>query len=164
VSDPFLGEIRAFSFGYAPQGWALCNGQIMPISQNQALFSILGPMYGGDGMTTFALPDLRGRSPFHAGSGLDLGVRGGEERHTLTVVEMPQHNHQASGATAAGQVSPAGNVWGDTGKQAYAAGSDTTLAAQALSSVGSGQAHENMAPFLVVNFAIAMTGIFPTRN
>src|ERR1700760_13539 len=111
MSTPFMSEIRIMSFNFAPKGWALCNGQLLPINQNQALFSLLGTVYGGNGQTTFALPDVRGRVPLHVGSGFSLGERGGEYAHTLTTAEVPQHNHQAQGSSTAGNTDiPAGNV------------------------------------------------------
>lgn len=170
MSTPFLGEIRQTSFAFAPKGWALCNGQLLPISQNQALFSLLGTTYGGNGQTTFALPDLRGRSPAHASANLPLGSRVGEEAHTLTVNELPPHAHGLQGsADLANNTSPAGNVpaaKGRGGKDIYAPGSSPLqpMSPQAIAPSGGSQPHENMQPFTTVNFIIAMTGIFPSRN
>src|SRR2546427_8741768 len=122
MSEPFLGEIKIVSFTFAPKGWALCNGQLLPINQNQALFALLGTMYGGNGQTTFALPDFRGRLPLHVGQGFLQGQFGGEETHTLATSEMPAHNHQVSASSnAATQASPAGAFWTNTGRNVYAA-------------------------------------------
>jgi microcystin-dependent protein len=165
VSDPYLGEIRMIAFGYPPRGWALCDGAILPINTNQAVFALLGTSYGGDGVSTFALPDLRGRVPVHTDNGVPLGSAGGEESHVLTRNEMPQHTHQLSASTAAADVvSPAGAAWGVTKKPAYGAGSDTGMAPAALGAAGQSQPHDNMPPFLTVHFAIALAGIFPSRN
>jgi len=165
VGSPFLGEIRIMSFGFPPKGWAQCNGQLLPINQNQALFSILGTTYGGDGRTTFGLPNLQGRVPFHVGQGLFLGEVGGELTHTITTSEMPAHTHTPAGSSSdADQVSPAGNHWAKGAASAYSATSDDVMAAQAVGNAGGSQPHENMSPFLVLNFVIALQGIFPSRN
>lgn len=169
MSEPFLGEIRATSFAFAPKGWALCNGQLMPINQNQALFSILGTTYGGDGYVTFALPDLRGRSPMHFSAGMPLGSRLGEEAHTLTANEMPAHGHGLQGSSdLANAASPVGNVPGSKGrggKDIYAPGSSPKqpMSPQAIAPVGGSQPHQNMQPFTTLNFIIALQGIFPSR-
>lgn len=168
MSEPFIGEIKLFGFNYAPQGWALCNGQLLPINQNQALFSILGTTYGGNGQTTFALPDLRGRTPVHVGNGVVLGQSAGEENHTLTTNEMPQHTHQvtASGA-AANQKAVTGNIWADLGTTAnpYSPnGPLTTMHPGSMTDAGGSQSHSNMQPYLALNFCIAIMGIYPTRN
>lgn len=181
MAEPFLGEIRLFSFSFAPKGWALCNGQSLPINQNQALFSLLGTMYGGDGRTTFSLPDLRGRTPIHLGSGFTQGQLGGEENHTLTVQELPAHIHfaranntngiagiagitpDATKSVAQGLVSLQGG--GTTAAQIYGTGPGTaSMHPATIGNSGGSQAHNNMAPFLTLNFGIALQGIFPSRN
>ncbi|HWI64814.1 MAG TPA: tail fiber protein [Symbiobacteriaceae bacterium] len=165
MSEPFLAEIRMFSFGYAPQGWAACDGAILPINQNQALFSLLGTTYGGNGTTTFALPDLRGRVPVHFGNGVTLGQSSGQETHVLTVNEMPAHVHIASGSsTTADQKIAAGNVWATSGTNPYAATPNLAMSNQAISTTGQSQAHENRQPYLPVMFCIATMGIYPSRN
>lgn len=163
--NPFLGEIRLISFNFAPKGWALCNGQLLPISQNQALFSILGTTYGGNGITTFALPNLQGRVPVHPSSQTSLGQSGGEEVHTLVSSEMAAHSHTAMGSdSTADQLTPANNYWGsNSGASPYSSNSAVTLSSAAMSTAGGGQAHENRPPFLVLNFAIALQGIFPSQ-
>ena len=163
--DPFLGEIKLVSFTFAPKGWALCNGQVLPIQQNQALFSILGTTYGGNGVTTFQLPDFRGRVPLHQGQNFPLGVVGGEAAHTLTKNEMAQHGHSANASPATpNQPSPSGNVWAKT-TSAYSASQPlSTMFGFSSASVGGGQAHPNMPPYLVLNFIIALVGIFPSQN
>ena len=173
MAEPFLGEIRLCSFAFAPKGWALCNGQLLPINSNQALFSLLGTQYGGDGRTNFALPDLRGAVPMHAGSGLGasfvVGQKGGESAHSLTVQELPAHSHglQAS-ADFANTGSPAGAVPAARtrgGIEIYATpGAPTPLHPAAIGTAGAGQAHENMQPYLTLNFVISLQGIFPSRN
>jgi microcystin-dependent protein len=170
MADPFLSEIRIVSFTYAPQGWAFCNGQLLPISQNQALFSLLGTTYGGDGRVNFALPDLRGRAPIHMGNGHTLGERGGEQAHTLSVAEVPAHTHALNAAKTAGYApvpfsNGAGNVLARTVNQIY--GPPTNLAAvtpATVPNVGGSQAHLNMQPFLALTFCIALIGIFPSQN
>jgi len=165
MSTPFLGEIKIMSFNFAPKGWAMCNGQLLPINQNQALFSLLGTTYGGDGRTNFALPNLRGRLPIHVGGGFVQGEAAGEEAHTLTVSELPQHSHQASAsALSPVQSSPAGALSTNSGRNAYAAAPNAAMAPQAVSSVGGSQPHDNLSPFLVLNCCIALQGIFPNRN
>jgi len=169
MAEPFLSEIRIMSFSYAPRGWALCNGQLLPINQNQGLFSLLGTTYGGNGQTTFALPDLRGRTPLHFGSGHDLGERGGEQAHTLTISELPTHVHVANATSAvATQNNPTNTVMlaQSTSSPLYntAASNLSAMAGGSLSNVGGGQAHLNMQPFLVLNFCIALQGIFPSQT
>lgn len=166
MAEPFLSEIRIFSFGIVPKGWALCNGQLLPINQNQALFALLGTTYGGNGETNFALPNLQGRIPIHMGAGFFLGQAGGEYAHTISNSEMPMHNHlvSASGAAASSD-SPAGNLWAVSNSPAYAPlPPAVTLNAAVVSSVGGSQAHENMPPYLALNFCIALQGIFPSQN
>jgi microcystin-dependent protein len=165
VSEPFLGQIKPLAFAFPPKGWALCNGQLLPINQNQALFSLLGTTYGGDGRTTFALPNLQGRVPIHVGSGYTLGQVGGEETHTLTVSELPAHVHPvtASSNTAA-QVSPANGYVAADGSNRFGPAPTGTLSSAAVATVGGGQPHENRPPYLVVSFVIALQGIFPSQN
>lgn len=172
MSTPFIAEIKIISWNYAPRGWALCNGQQMPINQNQALFSILGTQFGGNGQTTFALPDFRGRAPIHAGGGYTVGQATGEEFHTLAMGEMPAHPHQVNAsnqqANQATLVTPPGNtpnlLAAVTGAQYAGPSSLTPLTPDTISNVGGGQPHENRQPFLVLNFVIALQGIFPSRN
>ena len=166
MAEPFLSEIRIMSFGFAPKGWALCNGQLLPINQNQALFSLLGTTYGGDGRVNFALPNLQGSVPIHMGSGHTLGERGGEQAHTLTIAELPTHLHQTYGSSNTGSVQQgAGNVLGTIPGRAYTDPANlTTLSPSTITTVGGSQAHLNMQPFLVLNFSIALQGIFPSQN
>jgi microcystin-dependent protein len=153
------------SFDFAPKGWAMCNGQLLPINQNQALFSLLGTTFGGDGRVNFALPDLRGRTPIHVGSGHTLGERAGEQAHTLTIGELPTHVHVANGASNDASVdAPAGNLVATAANQYAAPAGLTSLHPQSLSSVGGSQAHLNMQPFLTLTFCIALQGIFPSPN
>jgi microcystin-dependent protein len=164
MSDPFIGEIKVISFNFPPKGWAFCNGQLLQINQNQALFSILGTTYGGDGRTTFALPNFQARMPIHQGNGFTLGEKGGEVAHTLTINEMPAHNHPAMAAATTTGPSPANSVWAPPGQVAYAASPNGTMAAAAISNTGGSQPHNNEAPYLVLNFIIALVGIFPSQN
>lgn len=165
MADPFLSEIRIFSFGFAPKGWALCNGQLLPINQNQALFALLGTTYGGDGRVNFALPDLQSRNPMHTGNGHTLGERSGEPAHTLNLGELPQHTHIATASdNTASASSPANNYWAIGGQSAYSNAQNAGMSQNAVSAVGGSQAHLNMAPFLVLNFCIALQGIFPSQN
>jgi microcystin-dependent protein len=170
MSEPFLGEIKIFSFVYAPRNWAQCNGQFLPINQNQALFSLLGTTYGGNGQTTFALPDLRGRVPMHDGNGHIRGDKAGQEFHTITQSEMPQHLHLLQGNNAqsvnANLVdNPVGNYWANAGKAIFNTGAgNSAMSPQTVANVGGSQPHENRSPFLTLNFCIALTGIFPTQN
>jgi microcystin-dependent protein len=168
MAEPFLSEIRIMSFVFPPKGWALCNGQLLPINQNQALFSLLGTTYGGDGRVNFALPNLQGRVPIHMGSGHTLGERGGEQAHTLSISELPTHTHvaQASGVNATASI-PNSTLAIATGGQYEIFRSPTNLAAMQLdvvANVGGSQAHLNMQPFLVLSFCIALQGIFPSQN
>jgi len=166
MAEPFLSEIRIMSFDFAPKGWALCNGQLLPINQNQALFSLLGTTYGGDGRVNFALPDLRGNVAIHEGNGFNLGQKGGEQAHTVTVSELPAHTHFAVGSAKAADVpAPANNVLLGILNNAY--GPPTNLVAMSpgeISNVGGSQAHLNMMPFLTLSFCIALQGIFPSQT
>ncbi len=165
MGTPYISEIRIMSFNYPPKGWAMCNGQIMAIQQNQALFSLLGTTYGGDGIRTFALPNLQGRVPIHMGTGYTLGQIGGEVAHTLILSELPAHNHIPAGSSnPAGVASPANNLWAAQSSGAYAPTSDTSLSSLAMAHTGGSQPHDNMSPYLVLNFCIALQGIFPSRN
>jgi microcystin-dependent protein len=166
MAEPFLSEIRLMSFDFAPKGWAQCNGQLLPINQNQALFSLLGTTYGGNGSTTFALPDLRGRVPIHVGSGHTLGEVGGEQAHTLSVAELPTHTHlvNASSSATGGSATANGNVLGGGNNVYRDSGPLTTLNPGTITNVGGSQAHLNMQPFLTLTFCIALQGIFPSTN
>src|SRR5438270_6197102 len=157
MSEPFLGEIKIISWNFPPKGWAFCNGQLLPINQNQALFSILGTTYGGDGRVTFGLPDLQGRVPFHVGNGLVLGEKGGETAHTINQSEMPAHAHTPVGSSnAASQPTPVGNLWASAGQTVYAASSNSTMNPASILPVGGSQPHDNLSPYLVLNFIIAL--------
>jgi microcystin-dependent protein len=164
MSEPFLSEIKIMSFGFPPKGWALCDGQLLPINQNQALFSLLGTTYGGDGRVNFGLPNLQGRAPMHMGQGHTLGERGGEQNHTLSISEIPTHVHTANATTTAGNaVAPAGNalgaapMWGGNANL-------TSLLPGSIANVGGSQAHLNMQPFLTLSCCIALQGIFPSQT
>jgi len=165
MSEPFISEIRIFGFNFAPKGWAFCNGQTLPINQNQALFSLLGTTYGGDGVTTFQLPNFQGRVPMHTGTGFTLGQTGGEQTHTLITNEMPGHTHVPQGSTDSGTtVIPTGSVLA-AASGLYGSATDlVSLSPQTLGVQGSGQPHDNMQPYLTLNFCIALVGIFPSRN
>jgi len=168
MADPFLAEIKLFSFNFPPRGWALCNGQLLPINQNQALFSLLGTMYGGNGQTNFALPNLQARVPIHFGTGggasYSLGQVGGESAHTLSIAELPPHTHTAKGnSSAPDQGSASGGYWA-AGAGAYSSVAGSTMSASALASTGGGQPHPNLPPFCVVSFCIALQGIYPSQN
>ncbi|MCB1053687.1 MAG: phage tail protein [Acidobacteria bacterium] len=173
MSEPFLAEIKIVGFNFAPRGWAFCDGQILPINQNQSLYSLLGTTYGGDGRTSFALPDLRGRAPIHVGradggSLHALGSKSGEETHTLSANEMPQHRHlvQASN-TQANQTTVSGNLLGNSLSELYVDSSTPDMVAMrsgTVTHVGGSQAHNNMQPYLALNFCIALQGLFPSRN
>jgi microcystin-dependent protein len=168
MTEPFLAEIRLMSFSFPPKGWALCDGQLLPINQNQALFSLLGTTFGGDGRVNFALPDLRGRVPIHTGNGHTLGERGGEQGHTLSIGEIPTHTHELKASSAdANTPIPGNDLLARTHNEIYAPLSPTNNAAMApgaVSNVGGSQAHLNMQPFLTLNFCIALQGIFPSPN
>ena len=172
MSEPFLAEVRIVGFNFAPRGWAFCDGQILPINQNQSLYSLLGTTYGGDGRTSFALPDMRGRSPIHVGqseggSEHREGQKSGEETHTLSAAEMPQHDHvlHASGTDANTDL-PTGHVLARSVEtEPYRDPTNlTNMVSGSVTNVGGGQAHENMMPYLAINFCIALQGLFPSRN
>ncbi len=165
MAEPFLSEIRIMSIEFAPKGWALCNGQLLPINQNQGLFSLLGTTFGGDGRVNFALPDLRARTPIHVGSGHTLGERGGEQAHTLSIAELPTHTHVAQATSSNATLAPsAGNLMASTSNGYAAAANLTSLLPSTIGNVGGSQAHLNMQPFLTLNFCIALQGIFPSPN
>jgi microcystin-dependent protein len=172
MSEAFLGEVRIFSFIFAPKGWAQCNGQIMSIQQNQALFALLGTMYGGNGVNTFSLPDLRGAVTLGFGNNPQVGnfvqgQVGGEFNHTLTINEMPGHNHMVTASNAAGsQSSPQSNLSAQDpgGTTMYGSSPNTNLAPGAVAIAGGSQPHQNMMPCNTLNFCMALTGIFPSRN
>ncbi|WP_264535674.1 phage tail protein [Flavobacterium sp. N1736] len=167
MAEPFLAETRIMSFNFAPKGWAMCNGQFLPINQNQALFSLLGTTFGGNGQTTFGLPDLRGRIPIHGGNGHNLGEKGGEQAHTISIAELPTHTHglkvinQAvttnipSNSTVLANTAP-NQVYNNTGKNF------TAMNSGSITNIGGSQAHLNMQPFLTLNFCIALIGYFPS--
>ncbi|SHG49463.1 Microcystin-dependent protein [Jatrophihabitans endophyticus] len=166
MSDPYIGEIKTVSFNFAPSGWALCNGQTLPINQNQALFAVLGIQYGGDGVTTFRLPNLQGRIPVHQGRGFVVGNAGGEAGHVLTNNEMPAHVHPAMAQSTASTpgASPAGSVWATAAEAGYAPAPNALMAPGAVSDYGSNQPHENRPPYLVLNFIISLQGVYPSRS
>jgi microcystin-dependent protein len=165
MSSPFIGEMRITSFNFAPKGWAQCNGQLMPIAQNQAMFSILGTTYGGDGQSTFQLPNLQGRTPMHVGNNVTRGGAGGEVAHTLTGLETPTHSHFINVTNVAGtSANPTGNFFANSNVQPYRTDQNTTMSADTVTNTGGGQAHNNMQPYLVLNIIIALQGIFPSQN
>ena len=165
MSEPFLSEIRIMSFNFAPKGWAMCNGQFLPINQNQALFALLGTTYGGNGQTTFALPDFRTRVPVHEGQGFTLGQAADQNAHTVTMSEMPQHIHFAAGSNTAGDtVLPAGGVLANTTGVYAGASALTALTSSSVTNIGGSQPHENRQPYLALTFCIALIGIFPSQN
>lgn len=169
MSEPFLAEIRIIGFNFAPRGWAFCDGQILPINQNQSLYSLLGTTYGGDGRTSYALPDLRSRTPIHAGEGYRLGQKGGTETVTLTAAETAAHTHSAHATSeSASQTSiESTNMLGDSTAEPYvepAAASVTALHSGTITNAGGGQSHNNMQPYLTLGYCIAMQGLFPSRN
>ncbi|MCB9436285.1 MAG: phage tail protein [Anaerolineales bacterium] len=166
MAEPFLSEIRIVSFSFAPRGWALCNGQLLPINQNQGLFSLLGTTFGGDGRVNFALPDFRGRVPIHVGGGFTLGERGGEQSHTLSIAELPTHEHVVNVSSAVStSADPVGKVLGRAAADVYGAGTNLgAMAASSVANTGGSQAHLNMQPFLTLSFVIALQGIFPSPN
>jgi len=166
MSEPFLGELKIISWNFPPKGWALCNGQLMQINQNQALFAILGTTYGGDGRTTFGLPNLQGRTPVYVGKGVVLGELGGENTHTLNISEIPAHTHVPSASTSTStSASPGGNSWGNAGLASYSTSPPSAaMSPSAVTATGGNQAHENTQPYLVLNVIIALQGIFPSQN
>lgn len=165
MSEPFIGEIKIISWNFPPKGWAFCNGALLPINQNQALFSIFGTTYGGDGRTNFALPNLQGRMPVHVGNGIVLGERGGETAHTLNISELPSHAHTPVANSAAATVgTPNANLWAAQNAAAYASSANNAMSPSTIGPTGGNQPHENMSPYLVLNFVIALQGIFPSQN
>ena len=166
MSDPFIGEIKLFPYNGVPRGWAACQGQLMQINQNQALYSLLGNVYGGDGRTTFGLPDLRGRVAIHVGSNIPVGASGGEENHTLTANEMPQHTHQVLASNSSAGVSEIGGAtWAVAENASYnPAGTMVPMSQAAIGVSGGSQPHPNMQPYLAMAFCIAIQGIYPSRG
>lgn len=164
MAEPFLSEIRIMSFVFPPKGWALCNGQLLPINQNQGLFSLLGTTFGGDGRVNFALPDLRARTPIHVGSSHTLGERGGEQAHTISVAELPTHTHTARGssASAGSQALPTNTFLAPVNNAYHSPAALVQLASGTVTNTGGSQAHLNMQPFLTLSFCIALQGIFPS--
>lgn len=167
MSEPFLAEVRIVGFNFAPRGWAFCDGQILPISQNQSLYSLLGTTYGGDGRTSFALPDLRGRAPMHFDNSHRLGQKSGEETNTLSTAEMPAHRHRAqASSTDGGTPNTANTILAREVGGIYQQGATnlTPIRTGTTANAGGGQAHDNLMPFLALNFCIALQGLFPSRN
>ncbi len=175
MTSPFVAEIRIFGFNFAPKGWAFCDGQILPISQNTALFSLLGTTYGGDGQTTFALPNLQGSAPLQPGQGpglslYDLGEQGGTETVTLLQTEMPAHQHAANASSGSGSANdPTNNVWAQVtvlrqGQNIYGTADGSAMSPLALSITGGSLPHNNMMPYLTLNFCIALQGVYPPRT
>lgn len=163
MSEPFVGEIKIISWNFPPKGWAFCNGALLPINQNQALFSILGTTYGGDGRQTFGLPNLQGRSPVSAGGGISLGEMGGETAHTLTISEVPAHTHVPVGVPAAPNSGSDGAVWANQAS-GYGTSPGGAMDPSGIAWTGGSQPHDNLSPYLVLNFIIALQGIFPSQN
>lgn len=164
MSSPYLAEIRIFSFNFAPKGWAFCNGQVLPINQNEALFALLGTTYGGDGIVNFALPNLQTKVPMHQGEGFIIGQTGGEAAHTLNIEEIPAHTHIVTASSAPADKSvTSGTVWA-AAPGAYASTPGTPMSTAEISNVGNNQSHNNLQPYLTLNFSIALQGIFPSQN
>ena len=167
MGTPYLSEIKIISWNFPPKGWALCNGQFLPINQNQALFSLLGTTYGGNGQTTFALPDMRGRAPIHVGGGFTQGQAGGQEAHTVTISEMPAHNHfvQASSVVATDTIPTNALALAQSTFEIYRQPSNpVAMSPSTITNIGGSQPHENRQPYLVLNFIIALQGVFPSQN
>ena len=168
MAEPFIGEIRIISFNFPPKGWAFCNGQLLPINQNQALFALFGTMYGGNGQTTFALPNLQGKTPIHRSANYPQGATGGEVSHTLSANELPAHTHLLNAsANTADQTMPTGNVLAKVPQSMYAPPQTQPTVTEysgALAPVGGSQPHNNMQPFLTLNFIVSLVGIFPSRS
>lgn len=165
MAEPFLAEIRIVSFNFPPKGWAFCNGQLLPINQNQALFALMGTTYGGDGRVTFALPNLQGRIPVHVGNGFTLGEMAGEEQHTLTMSEMPAHTHVVSASATPATLTTGSNAcMAATSSNPYAPAANATMSPAAIAPSGQSQAHANLPPYLTLSFIVALQGIFPSRN
>jgi len=167
MANPFVGEIRMFGGNFAPQGWAFCDGQLMAISENETLFQLIGTTYGGDGQSTFGLPDLRGRVPLHQGNSFVIGQLAGTESVTLTTQQIPAHTHAARASNVGTQASPIGGFWStDPGgnNAAYSNTSNSAMNAQAIKVAGGSQPHENRQPVLAISFIISLFGIFPTQN
>jgi microcystin-dependent protein len=165
MAEPFLSEIRIMSFNFPPKGWALCNGQLLPINQNQALFSLLGTTYGGDGRVNFALPNLQGNTPMHVGNGYTLGEKGGEQSHTLAIAELPAHTHVLNASSTPANTNVPTGAYVASVNNAYTAPANlVALSPASVANAGGSQAHLNMQPFLVLNFCIALQGIFPSQN
>lgn len=165
MAEPFLSEIRIMSFAFAPKGWALCNGQLLPINQNQGLFSLLGTTFGGDGRVNFALPNLQGNTPIHVGSGHTLGEKGGEQAHTLSIAELPTHTHNFNGTTDdADTLIAASNLFATSSNLYTGPTNLTAINPATVPNIGGSQAHLNMQPYLTLSFCIALQGIFPSPN
>lgn len=166
MSDPFIGEIRMFGGTFAPMGWAMCDGQIIPIAQNDVLFSVIGVTYGGDGINTFALPDLRGRVPIHRGTNYNVGQQGGSETVSMSVQQLPNHTHQTHCySQSSDSTTPQSCVCGVSSLNMYSATApNANMASQSVSPAGGGQPHDNIMPYLTVTFIIALEGLYPTQN
>jgi microcystin-dependent protein len=166
MSDPFIGEIRMFGGNFAPAGWAFCNGQLLSIAENDALFTLIGTTYGGDGQNTFALPDLRSRIPLHQGNGHVIGEMGGSEAVTLTVNQLPSHSHVPQASNAGASTSPGGNVWANSAALQFAPSNSSLqpMNPNVLGTAGGSQPHDNMLPFQAVSFIISLFGIYPSQS
>lgn len=167
MGEPYLGEIKVVSFSFPPKGWAFCNGQLLQITQNQPLFSVIGNMYGGDGRVNFALPNFQGRIPVHQGAGFIIAEQGGENTHFLNISELPSHLHppNAQSSASSGDIgtSPAGAIWATAPVSGFGMPGDSQMNPAAVQAYGGNQAHENQAPYLVLNFVIALQGIYPSQ-